>query len=75
MNACCIYSGGGREASGIDCRSVLSYNSCNPNVDTVHTCQLFFETDKQFEQQKVAKKGSCNVNTGEPANVLIPGPC
>ena len=59
------------EASGIDCVKGLSCDDRNDdNAPITSTChrKTFFGT---FESHSFAKKGSCNVNTGEPANILI----
>ena len=66
--ACCGYDSG--EAAGIDCLSGLFcvYKDMGGTVATCHT--------KLSSPDKLAKKGSCNVNNGEPANqfVLYHGP-
>ena len=65
------------EASGIDCIAGLSCNSCNHSNkvhDTVPTCQPKdrggAEDDASF-----AQKGSCRLDTGKPANILIELKC
>jgi len=62
--ACCGTFDG--EAAGIDCLSGLI---CSGGADgSVETCIL---SNGGQNLQPVAKKGSCNVNTGEPANEFM----
>ena len=75
--ACCGWSGFtfNDYASGVDCGKNLKCDDRNINQehtqDTEPTCHRkpFYGT---FGGSHIfAKKGSCNVNTGEPANILI----
>lgn len=77
-NACCGFLGDD-VASGINCIKDYTCDSRNkiPGTDfggknfydTVYTCHPTTRGDK--EDMSFAKKGSCNVNTGEPADILI----
>ena len=71
-NACCGWSGlfSDDYASGVDCIKDFKCDSRNDGDDTEPTCHR-----KPFHgisgSHIFAKKGSCNVNTGKPANILI----
>ena len=76
-NACCGYSAYNDEASGIDCGKDLRCDDrtgSNNHYGTVYTCHPAVDRGSKewnVDPQEFAQKGSCNVNTGEPANVLI----
>ena len=76
-NACCGYSWYNDEASGIDCGKDLRCDDrtgSNNHYGTVYTCHPAVDRGSKewnVDPQEFAQKGSCNVNTGEPANVLI----
>ena len=77
-NACCGFSGD-TVASGINCIKDYTCNQRNARpgtdfggnnlYDTVYTCHPRTRGDK--DAMSFAQKGSCNVNTGEPADILI----
>lgn len=68
--ACCGFSWG-NSAAGIDCLAGLSCDSRTVGTyhNTVRTCRP--TNEGSLAPGKFAEKGSCNVNTGEPANTLI----
>ena len=75
-NACCGYDGDA--ASEIDCldglfcdeRTTIDASGQRIETDFEPTCHHGgYNADSGFQQ--FATKGSCNVNTGEPANILI----
>jgi hypothetical protein len=75
LHACCGYSAINEEASGIDCGKGLKCDDrtgSNNNFGTVFTCH---RKDEWYGVKDFAQKGSCNVNTGEPANILIALEC
>ena len=67
--ACCEYAGDS-EVSGIDCAAgLLCDDRTNGLYDTVSTCH---PSNQDWElPTNFAKKRSCNVDTGKPANILI----
>ena len=74
LNACCGYAFDdldADEASGIDCLHGLSCDDCRSEKghDTVPTCRPGRYSGT--EDVPFAKKGSCNINTGESADILI----
>jgi len=64
--ACCGSFG---EAAGIDCLSGLSCCEGESKSTAVGTCYTTEECDSS--NIVYAKKGSCNVNTGEPATAFV----
>ena len=81
-NACCGFSGD-NVASGINCLGdgragelmcvPFQYDTEFGTVSTCHVAHYPFQEPPRVEQW--AKKGSCNVNTGEPADVLLEITC
>ena len=75
-NTCCGYVWDD-SAAGIDCIEGLDCDSrsSDANKDTVSTC---YDVDRIYDHRvfgTFAQKGSCNVNTGELANILIELEC
>ena len=75
-NACCGSYAADAVASGIFCRRGLAclfgYQTADGTVATCHPTN----TDRSIPYiLKQAKKGSCNINTGEPANSFIEVDC
>ena len=69
--ACCGWDGD--EASGVDClKGLYCDDRTKRQFGTVSTCH---PNKREYGLETFAKKGSCNVNTGEGANILIEVTC
>ena len=69
--ACCGWDGD--EASGVDClKGLYCDDRTKRQFGTVSTCH---PNKREYGLETFAKKGSCNVNTGEGANILIEITC
>ena len=69
LNACCGWSGD-YEAEGIDCGKDLKCDNAETHQLLDSTCTSTCHLTNEYGFYW-AKKGSCNVNTGKPANILI----
>ena len=70
LNACCGWWGD-KEAEGIDCVKGMECDDRKKyRLDITHTCHPINE-NWNVGSSYWAKKGSCNVNTGEPATILV----
>ena len=76
VNACCGWWGD-HSAAGIDCGKDLECDDPSKYhlfTDISPTCHSTNESNEywgHYSPASFAKKGSCNVNTGKPANILI----
>ena len=73
VNACCGWWHN-KEAAGIDCGKGLECDNRSSKAALAiitHTCHPMNENSERDSPASFAKKGSCNVNTGKPANILI----
>jgi len=71
-NACCGWSGT-KEASGIDCGKDLFCDDRNPPNRITKSHDTYYTSGYEQGHPEIfsAHKGSCNVETGAPANLLI----
>mmetsp|Transcript_4124 Transcript_4124/g.4677 ORF Transcript_4124/g.4677 Transcript_4124/m.4677 type:complete len:196 (-) Transcript_4124:146-733(-) len=71
--ACCGYFGITGEAAGIDCGPGLYCDMQDSELNPLPSCATY--TCGRGYQDKYAAKGSCNVNSGEPANKFVNSEC